>query len=127
MRKLLICTIALFMAASIASASEKLDLKTITSGKLAAQRMSGLIPIDGTDQYARIVDDGKKIVQYSFKTGKETAVLFDAEHTQGEKLHHVTRWPQDADTDKDEVHLPEVFHGGFLHIHYSKQKVGAVV
>lgn len=89
MRKLLICTIALFMAASFASASEKLDLKTITSGKLAAQRMSGLIPIDGTDQYARIVDDGKKIVQYSFKTGKETAVLFDAEHTQGEKVESV--------------------------------------
>ena len=111
MRKLLICTIALFMAASIASASEKLDLKTITSGKLAAQRMSGLIPIDGTDQYARIVDDGKKIVQYSFKTGKETAVLFDAEHTQGEKVESVDGYIMSPDGRRMliQIHLPKAF------------------
>lgn len=100
MRKLLISTIALFMSVSFVSASEKLDLKTITSGKLAAQRMSGLIQINGTDQYARIIDDGKKIVQYSFKTGKETAVLFDAEHTQGEKVESVDGYIMSPDGRK---------------------------
>ncbi|MBR5062731.1 MAG: DPP IV N-terminal domain-containing protein, partial [Prevotella sp.] len=70
-------------------AQNKLDIKTITDGKLAAQRMSGIIPIDGTDQYARIENDGTQIKTYSFKTGKETGILFDAKHTQGETIKRI--------------------------------------
>lgn len=42
--------------------------------------------IKGTDQYAQISQDGKQIVQYSFRNGQQTAVLFDVNNTQGEKI-----------------------------------------
>lgn len=70
-------------------AQNKLEIKTITDGTFSAQRMSGIIPIDGTDQYARIENDGTQIKTYSFKTGKETGVLFDATHTQGESVKRI--------------------------------------
>lgn len=67
-------------------ASEPITLKQVASGEFAAELVTGINPIKGTDQYARISADGKRIEEYSFKTGKRTAVLFDIDHTQGEKI-----------------------------------------
>ena len=86
MKKIIIMCIALVMASSTLSAYEKMDLKDIAEGQFAAQRIDGINPIKGTDQYAQLSRDGKQIVQYSFKTGKQTAVLFDVNNTQGERV-----------------------------------------
>ncbi len=74
------------MATSQLVASEKINLTQVTTGEFAAQRISGINPVPGTDQYVSISTDGKQLVQYSFKTGKQTAVLFDVNQTQGEKI-----------------------------------------
>ncbi len=86
MHQLIIMCAALLMATASVSASEKMTLKSITQGDFAAKRISGIDPLEGTDQYAQISLDGSQIVQYSFKTGKQTAVLFDVNNTQGEKI-----------------------------------------
>lgn len=86
MNKLIIMCAAILMASSTVMASDRIDLKALTFGEFTAQRISGINPLQGTDQYAQISQDGKKIVQYSFKTGKQTAVLFDVAHTQGETI-----------------------------------------
>lgn len=86
MNKLIIMCAAILMASSTVMASDRIDLKALTSGEFTAQRISGINPLQGTDQYAQISQDGKKIVQYSFKTGKQTAVLFDVAHTQDETI-----------------------------------------
>ena len=86
MKKIIIMCIALVMASSTLSAYEKMNLKDIAEGQFAAQRIDGINPIKGTDQYAQLSRDGKQIVQYSFKTGKQTAVLFDVNNTQGERV-----------------------------------------
>ena len=87
MKKIIIMCIALVMASSTLSAYEKMNLKDIAEGQFAAQRIDGINPIKGTDQYAQLSRDGKQIVQYSFKTGKQTAVLFDVNNTQGERVN----------------------------------------
>ncbi len=76
----------MLMLSGTALASEPITLKQVTSGEFAAERVSGINPLKGTDQYARISADGKRIEEYSFKTGKRTAVLFDVDNTQGEKI-----------------------------------------
>ena len=86
MKKIIIMCIAVVMASSTLSAYEKMNLKDIAEGQFAAQRIDGINPIKGTDQYAQLSRDGKQIVQYSFKTGKQTAVLFDVNNTQGERV-----------------------------------------
>ncbi len=78
--------VALFMMSSSVSAYEKMTLKDITNGRFAAQQIDGVNPIKGTDLYARLSQDNKQILQYSFKTGKQTAILFDVDNTQGEHI-----------------------------------------
>ena len=82
MKRLLLIFSALLMLATTVSAGGKLTVKDITDSKFSAKMVQGMNPIAGTDAYARIED--KKIVSYSFKTGKQTGVLFDADHTMGE-------------------------------------------
>ena len=86
MKKLFIFCLTMLMLSGTALASEPITLKQVTSGEFAAERVSGINPLKGTDQYARISADGKRIEEYSFKTGKRTAVLFDVDNTQGEKI-----------------------------------------
>ena len=86
MRKIIVFLAALFMVCSDLQAAEKMDLKAIAKGEFAAKTITGITPIEGTDRYARIRSDGKQIVEYSFKTGKQTGVLFDVDNTMGEKI-----------------------------------------
>lgn len=68
------------------SAGGKLTLPDITSGKFVAKTVNGINPIEGTDTYARISQDGERVVCCSFKTGKELSVLFDVKNTMGCKI-----------------------------------------
>lgn len=86
MRKIIVFLAALFMVYSDLQAAERMDLKAIAKGEFAAKTITGITPIEGTDHYARISSDGKQIVEYSFKTGKQTGVLFDVDNTMGEKI-----------------------------------------
>lgn len=86
MNKLIHSLIALLLVSASVPAAEKMSLKSITQGEFAAKRISGIDPIGSSDQYAQISQDGKQVVQYSFKTGKQTAVLFDVANTQGERI-----------------------------------------
>ncbi len=86
MRKIIVFLAALFMVYSDLQAAERMDLKAIAKGEFAAKTITGITPIEGTDRYARISSDGKQIVEYSFKTGKQTGVLFDVDNTMGEKI-----------------------------------------
>lgn len=86
MKKIILGIIALFMATLSVHSAKRITLKAIQDGAFAAERLSGIKPIAGTDQYARISKDGNRVVRYSFKTGKQTAVLFDVNHTMGSKI-----------------------------------------
>lgn len=69
---LLTCTILAF-----AQGNRELDLKKITSGEYRAEGIRGITPMADGEHYSQISEDGKRIVKYSFKTGKESGVLFD--------------------------------------------------
>ena len=77
---------AILLAASSSNAQERIGLKQITDGEFRAQTISGIDPIQGTDQYAQIKEGGKQIVRCSFKSGEETGVIFDVDNTQGERI-----------------------------------------
>lgn len=80
-----ICSFML-MASSGIMAGEKLDLKAIANGDFAAEYIHGIEPLAGSDQYSQISSDKKQVIQCTFKTEKQTAVLFDVNHTSGEKI-----------------------------------------
>ena len=86
MKRLLFIFTALFMLTARVSAGGKITIPDITSGKFAAKTVNGINPIEGTDTYARISDDGKRVDCYSFKTGKLLRNLFDVSNTMGKKI-----------------------------------------
>lgn len=86
MKRLFLTITALLMFVATMSAGGKLTLPDITSGKFAAKTVNGINPIEGTDTYAHISQDGERVVCCSFKTGKELSVLFDVKNTMGCKI-----------------------------------------
>lgn len=84
----IMCAAVLLTSASVMAAND-ITLKDVTGSTFKAEMVSGMDPIPGTDQYASISDDGKKIITYSFRTGKETSVLLDVKNTIGEKIDNV--------------------------------------
>ncbi len=77
-----ICCLLLFCLCTLASLAQNgkaLDLKEIVSGKFTPKNISGVIPIPGDgEHYSQMNADRTQIIKYSFKTGKQVEVLFDA-------------------------------------------------
>jgi len=76
----------MLLTATSSFAAQTITLADVVGGKFAAKTINGIDPIDGTDMYARISDDRRKVVKYSFRTGKQVEVMFDVDNTMGEKL-----------------------------------------
>lgn len=73
---LLLC---LCVLAGFAQGSKSLDLKEVVSGKFTPRKIYGVIPIPGDgEHYSQMNAEGTQIIKYSFKTGKQVEVLFDA-------------------------------------------------
>lgn len=89
MKRIISLCAAMLFAAFQLMAIEKLTIADITSGKFAAKGISDIRPVSGTDLYTCISDDNSKIESYSFKTGKQSSVLLDLQHTQGESIKEI--------------------------------------
>lgn len=63
-----------------------LQLKDIANSTYSAEYLSAVTPLSDGESYAMISKDGRKIVKYSYKTGKQTGVLFDVGNTIGESI-----------------------------------------
>jgi dipeptidyl-peptidase-4 len=69
--------------------AQGLDLKDITDGQYYAEGISVLEASKDGESYTQLSDDGRRIIRYSFKTGKETETLFDVSIATGAKLEAV--------------------------------------
>ena len=83
MRRLLLFFMSQLLVTNL-HAGEPLSLEDITGGTFAVKSVGDLNPVEGTSDYARISDDGQRVETYSFKTGKQTGVLFDGAKTQAD-------------------------------------------
>ena len=81
---------ALFLSVVMpVSAGRQLDLKSITQGEFRPEGIAAVEPLADGESYAQITKDGKQIVRYSFRTGKQAGVLFDANTARGAKVDRV--------------------------------------
>lgn len=83
MKKILLMCVTMLVALPQAFAGKPLSIKDITGNVFSAKTISGINPLKGTSEFAQISSDEKKIVKYSFKTGRKTGVLFDLSDTKG--------------------------------------------
>ena len=89
---------ALMMLVGMASlAGEKLTLEEITSGVFRQDYMQAVRPMADGETYSQISDDGKQVVTYSFRTGKQVSVLFDAVTARGAQIESVDNYIMSPD------------------------------
>ena len=86
MNKLFVMCIMMLLATSNVSADNKITLKDVKGKTFTPKYITGVDPIKGTDRYASISNDGRQIIEYAFKTGNQTRVLFDIANTHGENI-----------------------------------------
>ncbi len=61
-------------------------MKLLLAIMFLVESFSAVTPIDGSDTFARLSDDGKQVLQCAFKDGKQQSVLFDVNNTIGERI-----------------------------------------
>ncbi len=89
MKRMAIACVAVLVAAGQAVAGDKLSIKDITAGDFRGESMAAVEPLADGETYAQISSDGKQIARYSFKTGKQTGVIFDADKARGASVSAV--------------------------------------
>ena len=92
-----ILSVAVGVACSSVAAGEQLDLKSITQGKFSQQTMTAVRPSAGGETYTQISADRKQIVSYSFRTGKQEQVIFDASTARGGQVSRVDNYIMSPD------------------------------
>lgn len=89
MKKIVTLAASLLLCCGAARAQQsltaELTLQDVTSGAYSPQYVYGVNPMNDGETYTRLSPDGKRIVRHSFKTGKETGVVFDAGTARGDK------------------------------------------
>ena len=89
MKRLSLLCAALLVAASQLVAGQKLSLVDITSGQFLGESIAAVTPLADGESYAQNSADGKQIGKYSYRTGKQVQVLFDAATARGANISEV--------------------------------------
>lgn len=97
MKKYLIIASFLMMAGLVAEAQSGLNIKDITSGKYAAESLGEVTMLAGGDTYAVLDNEGKKVVEYSLKSGSQTRILFDVSQTLRGKVDKISGYEMSPD------------------------------
>ena len=85
MKKLFLLVACVVLSFTKLQAQETLNLKDIANGHYYPEQIYGVNPMNDGETYTQISPDRKRIVRFSFKTGKEVGVVFDAEKARGKE------------------------------------------
>lgn len=97
MKKFLLIVSILMTAGLIAEAQSGLSIKDITGGKYAAETLSEVTMLAGGETYAVLTNEGKQVVEFSLKTGKQTRVLFDVSQSLRGKVDKISGYEMSPD------------------------------
>ena len=100
MKKFLLIVSILMTAGLIAEAQSGLSIKDITGGKYAAETLSEVTMLAGGETYAVLTNEGKQVVEYSLKTGKQTRVLFDVNQSLRGKVDKISGYEMSPDRSR---------------------------
>lgn len=86
MKKILISILLAVCSVLQVVSSDTLSLADVTGYKFYPKTLSAVTPLSDGKSYAQISSDRKKIVTYSFKTGKQNGILFSLDKIKGDSI-----------------------------------------
>ncbi|MBO5380914.1 MAG: S9 family peptidase [Bacteroides sp.] len=79
MKKIALIALMLVAATVMQAQNSQLTLQEVVGGAFRVENIQGFIPIPGDgEHYTQMNAEGTQIIKYSFKTGKQVEVIFDA-------------------------------------------------
>lgn len=114
-----LCATLLF-AVSAMLAGERLDLKAVAGGDFAGEALTRVEPMADGETYAQISKDGKQVVKYSFKTGKQVGVIFDANAVRGANIGSIDGYVMSPDGRRMliQTHTKRIYRRSFTAEYY---------
>ena len=111
---------ALCLAGLSVFAGGKLDLKAITKGEFSQETMTAVRPSADGETYTQISSDGKQIVSYSFRTGKQESVVFDVATARGGQVSKVDNYIMSPDGRRIliQTQTKPIFRRSFTAVYY---------
>ena len=97
MKKSVVFVVTLLFTVFQVFATNRLTLDDITSGKFRGESMAAVRALADGETYAQLSADGRRVVKYSFKTGREVGVLFDVASVQGVQLDGIDGYAMSPD------------------------------
>ncbi len=118
MRKLL--AICCLLLAVTGIKAQLVNMQEVAQGKYRAKNIYGLRPMLDGEHYTRMSDDRKQILKYSFKTGKQVAVLFDVSTARGAELKSFDNYTMSPDEQLFliQTETKSIYRHSFTAIHY---------
>ncbi len=100
MKKVILSGILIFCVIGIISAQKKIELEDLfVKGTFSQKTIRGLRSMnDGL--YYTTLEDGNKIIKYSYKTGQQTAVIFDLEKIENAPINSFSNYEFSNDETK---------------------------
>lgn len=101
-------------------AGGQLSLKDIVKGEFSQKRMTAVRPMADGETYSQISADGKQIVCYSFRTGKQERILFDAATTRGGQVTRVDDYIMSPDGSRIliQTQTKPIYRRSFTAVYY---------
>lgn len=121
MRKLLFATLlSMAFIGSFAQSDKDITLPEIVSGKYSGESIHGIVPMADGKYYTRMSDDNKRVVEYSFETGKEVGVLFDVDKARNFPEKSFDGYIMSKDNSKllIRVHTKKIYRRSFTADYY---------
>ena len=100
MKKTFIAIAILLLQLSTAWAAGDITITDFTRGRYYAENMRSLTPLADGKSFARVSQDGARILKYDFSTGEQTGVIFDTADTKGNSIHSVDDYTPSPDGKK---------------------------
>ena len=100
--------------------AQQVTLNDVARGTYRTEGIYGIKPMLDGEHYTQISRDGKKIVKYSFKTGKEVATVFDVETARNHTLRSFEDYIMSPDESKIliQTETKPIYRRSFTAVYY---------
>ena len=112
--------IVLCVLCTLNSFAQQVTLNDVANYAYRTEGIYGIKPMNDGEHYTRISADGKKIVKYSFKTGKEAGTMFDVETARNHKLRSFDDYILSPDETKIliQTETKQIYRRSFTAVYY---------
>ena len=100
--------------------AQQVTLNDVARSVYRTEGIQGIKPMMDGEHYTRISPDGKKIVKYSFKTGKEVGTVFNVETARNHTLRSFDNYIMSPDESKIliQTETKPIYRRSFTAVYY---------